>query len=60
MLRSLFCFLLLAAACQTKDGPPMLIRIETSAGHGAGTALTKVIEETADEWAFLHQVLGME
>jgi prolyl oligopeptidase len=47
-------------ACQSKDGPPALIRIETSAGHGAGTALTKVIEETADEWAFLHQVLGME
>lgn len=46
--------------CQAKDGPPVLIRIETSAGHGAGTALTKVIEETADEWAFLHEVLGME
>lgn len=46
-------------ACQAMDGPPTLIRIETSAGHGAGTALTKVIEETADEWAFLHQVLDM-
>ena len=46
-------------ACQAKDGPPVLIRIETSAGHGAGTALTKVIEQTADEWAFLSEVLGM-
>ncbi len=46
-------------ACQANDGPPTLIRIETSAGHGAGTALAKVIEETADEWAFLHQVLDM-
>lgn len=46
--------------CQAKDGPPVLIRIETSAGHGAGTALTKVIEETADEWAFLVKMLGME
>lgn len=46
--------------CQAKDGPPVLIRIETSAGHGAGTALTKVIEETADSWAFLIKVLGME
>jgi prolyl oligopeptidase len=45
--------------CQAKDGPPVLIRIETSAGHGAGTALTKVIDETADEWAFLAKVLGM-
>lgn len=38
---------------QAKDGPPVLIRIETSAGHGAGTALNKLIEETADQWAFL-------
>ena len=45
--------------CQAKDGPPTLIRIETSAGHGAGTALNKVIEETADEWAFLAKALGM-
>jgi prolyl oligopeptidase len=46
-------------ACQAKDGPPVLIRIETSAGHGAGTALSKTIEETADVLAFLSKVLGM-
>lgn len=46
--------------CQAKDGPPVLIRIETSAGHGAGTALAKMIEETADEWAFLSRILGMD
>lgn len=39
--------------CQSKGGPPVLIRIETSAGHGAGTALNKTIEKVADEWAFL-------
>lgn len=44
--------------CQAKDGPPVLIRIDTSAGHGAGTALSKVIQRTADEWAFLEHVLG--
>lgn len=44
---------------QAKDGPPTLIRIETSAGHGAGTALSKTIERTADEWAFLAHALGM-
>jgi prolyl oligopeptidase len=44
--------------CQTKDGPPVLIRIDTSAGHGAGTALSKVIDRTADEWAFLEASLG--
>jgi prolyl oligopeptidase len=40
-------------ACQAEDGPPALIRIDTSAGHGAGTALDKVIDRTADQWAFL-------
>ena len=45
--------------CQAKDGPPTLIRIETSAGHGAGTALSKMIEKTADEWAFLVKHLDM-
>lgn len=46
--------------CQAPGGPPVLIRIETSAGHGAGTALSKVIEETADTYAFLIRVLGMK
>jgi prolyl oligopeptidase len=45
--------------CQAKDGPPTLIRIETSAGHGAGTALSKMIEKVADEWAFLADRLEM-
>lgn len=44
--------------CQAKDGPPVLIRIETSAGHGAGTALKKSIEAAADQWAFLVKELG--
>ncbi len=42
---------------QAQDGPPVLIRVETSAGHGAGTSLTKLIGRTADEWAFLEAVL---
>ncbi|MEL6138853.1 MAG: prolyl oligopeptidase family serine peptidase [Cyanobacteria bacterium J06628_6] len=37
---------------------PVLIRIETKAGHGAGKPTAKVIEEVADKWAFLTQVLG--
>ncbi len=45
--------------CQAIGAPPVMIRIETSAGHGAGTALTKVMEETADAWAFLTKVLAM-
>jgi prolyl oligopeptidase len=41
-------------------GPaPVLIRIETKAGHGAGKPTSKIIEEQADKWAFLVEVLGM-
>ena len=32
---------------------PVLIRIETKAGHGAGKPTSKIIEEYADMWAFL-------
>ena len=38
---------------------PILIRIETKAGHGAGKPTSKVIEETADRWGFLVRVLDM-
>ncbi|HEY9649548.1 MAG TPA: prolyl oligopeptidase family serine peptidase [Coleofasciculaceae cyanobacterium] len=38
---------------------PVLIRIETKAGHGAGTPTAKIIEEIADEWAFLVKVLNI-
>ncbi len=32
---------------------PVLIRIETRAGHGAGKPTEKIIEEYTDQWAFL-------
>ena len=42
-------------------GPaPILIRIETKAGHGAGKSITKLIDETADTWAFLAHNLDMK
>lgn len=34
---------------------PVLIRIETDAGHGAGKPIGKVIEEQADIWSFFFQ-----
>ena len=37
----------------------MLLRIETRAGHGAGTPITKRIDQAADRWAFLWKALGM-
>ncbi len=39
---------------------PVLIRIETKAGHGAGKPTAKLIEEAGDRMAFLSQVLGMD
>ena len=45
-------------ACQADD-KPTLIRIETRAGHGAGKPTAKLIEEVADQWAFLMKSLGM-
>jgi len=39
---------------------PVLIRVETKAGHGAGKPISKIIEETADEWAFVAWNLGMK
>ncbi|NTE05401.1 S9 family peptidase [Agrobacterium tumefaciens] len=42
-----------------KGENPMLIRIETKAGHGAGKPTTKLIEEAADVWSFVFQNLGM-
>jgi prolyl oligopeptidase len=37
-----------------------LIRIETRAGHGAGKPTAKVIEEAADQMAFLVKSLNMK
>jgi len=51
-----------AAALQAAQsgGAPVLIRIETKAGHGAGKPTSKVIEEIADRWAFLVKTLEMK
>jgi prolyl oligopeptidase len=46
-------------AAQACDNP-VLIRIETRAGHGAGKPTAKIIEEAADRWAFLVKVLDMK
>jgi len=50
-----------AAAIQRAQGgdAPVLIRIETRAGHGAGVPTDKVIEDYADRWAFLVRNLDM-
>jgi prolyl oligopeptidase len=49
-----------AAELQAKDAGvnPQLIRIETNAGHGAGTPVSKQIEQTADMVSFTLYNMG--
>ncbi|WP_343702469.1 prolyl oligopeptidase family serine peptidase [Chitinophaga sp.] len=45
---------------EAHKGPnPVLIRIETQAGHGAGKPTSKLIDEATDIWAFTMYNLGM-
>lgn len=48
-----------AAALQAghEGDNPVMIRIDTKAGHGAGKPTSKRIEEWADLWGFLHENL---
>ncbi|HZW78194.1 MAG TPA: prolyl oligopeptidase family serine peptidase [Flavobacteriaceae bacterium] len=49
-----------AAELQAKQqgSNPVLIRIETDAGHGAGTPVSKTIEQSADVFAFILYNMG--
>lgn len=51
-----------AAELQEKQAcdNPVLIRIETDAGHGAGTPVSKTIEQTADIFAFTLYNMGFK
>ncbi len=39
---------------------PVLVRIETQAGHGAGKPTSKLIEENTDTYSFIMYYLGMK
>jgi prolyl oligopeptidase len=43
----------LQAATSVGDTQPILLRVETAAGHGQGKPATKQIDERADVLAFL-------
>jgi len=51
-----------AATLQEKQGcnNPVLIRIETKAGHGAGKPTAKIIDEAADIYSFLFYNMGIK
>ena len=52
----------LCATLQAKADPRsiVLLRYETRAGHGGGKPITKVLDETADGYAFLAKVFGLD
>lgn len=43
----------------SKNPHPLLVRIETSAGHGAGKSTEKIIQEAADKWSFVAYSMGV-
>jgi len=51
-----------AATLQANDGGdnPILIRVETRAGHGGGKPTSKQIEEQADLYSFVFKTLGIK
>ncbi len=50
----------LQAATAAANERPILVRIETRAGHGVGKPAWKQADEGADTWAFVFWQLGME
>jgi len=50
-----------AALQQAQEGPaPILLRVDTRSGHGAGKPTSKQIDEWADRFAFLAYALKMD
>ena len=47
------------AATSTPEERPMLLRVETRAGHGQGKPASKQADELADSWAFIGWQLGL-
>ncbi len=43
-----------------KGAEPVLIRIETKAGHGAGKSTAQIIAEQADKWSFMFYNMGVK
>ncbi|MCD8740804.1 prolyl oligopeptidase family serine peptidase [Mucilaginibacter roseus] len=43
-----------------KGNAPILIRIETNAGHGAGRSTAQIISEQADKWSFMFYNMGVK
>lgn len=49
-----------AVGSNSKQVNPLLIRVDTKSGHGAGKPTTKMIEEYTDIYCFIIETLGLE
>lgn len=51
-----------AATMQAKNNGtnPVIIRIETKAGHGAGQSTQQIIEQQTDKWSFMFYNVGLK
>jgi prolyl oligopeptidase len=45
---------------QQDPSRPILIRVETKAGHGAGKPVSKLADELSDELSFMFHELGVQ
>jgi prolyl oligopeptidase len=45
---------------KNKGSNPVLIRIETKAGHGAGMSTQQIIELQTDKWSFMFYNMGVQ
>ena len=50
----------LAGSPDSPQRNPLLLRVETRAGHGAGKPTAKSLEELADVYGFLAEVMGVQ
>ena len=48
------------SAAQADKTHPVLLRVETKAGHGSGKPTSKIIDELTDVYSFLFYNLGIE
>lgn len=42
-----------------KGDNPVLLRVDTKAGHGAGISTAMAIDQQADKWAFMFHIMGL-
>ena len=47
---------------ESANGPeqPILLRVDSKAGHGVGKPITKLVDDAVDVWSFLFWQLGVE